>query len=793
MLPNPSRASSWDWVVSGTANWNDGSNWNPAIPPDVSGTATIANSGTAVVNAQAIYRELDMGDGGLLLSGGSLSGTKTYLGVGVGATVATVTGGTWTTGDFILGQTGSAALNISAGLVSVSGTFRSGATPGSTGSLVLTGSSANRGTLSVTKLVASSSTSSLTLNGGILQARADEDDFLSGYASNKIALGAGGVLVDTNGHDVGIQQSLSGNSSFTKTGAGTLHVEYVALTGQFAVNTGTVVVRSGGLQASTVIVGGPLGNGSLSIEDADVSASTIHLGVGSEASGSLSISEFSRVSTSNFALGNGALEIDGGELAVQGISTIGTGGPATVLMNKGVWSTRDMQLVAGSLGPLSFDMTGGLLNVTTGPLLILGYSTLNLTGGTIRARTITVGSGTVVKMNFDGGTLAAVANTGSFLSAGGPDSLNILEGGLFVNSGSFSIGILGALSGTGGLTKLGNGTLALTGTNTFQGGADLLSGTLSLGSASALGTSGTIAFNGGALQFGASNTTDYSARFSRADGQQFRVDTNGQSVTLASSLASTGGTFTKLGAGALTLSGSNGYTGGTFVNSGTLVAASDFAVGAGAVTVEGGVFLLTAGVDVPNDIILSGGGLSRSLTAGSNLAGTMDAASQLAGGTRDTSASILQGSLSVSGTVVTSFSGTSSAGNDELRVSDIYHLNGIGSDLFVLELSVAGLEKDVMLGWKDGSDLWVNAVAGNIENNAALAQQGFEGSFRDFQLDYGSNLSSYVGAWGIDVSAGRTSVWAVVNHNSEFAIIPEPSAAVLAAFTFGVMLLRRKR
>ena len=49
-----------------------------------------------------------------------------------------------------------------------------------------------------------------------------------------------------------------------------------------------------------------------------------------------------------------------------------------------------------------------------------------------------------------------------------------------------------------------------------------------------------------------------------------------------------------------------------------------------------------------------------------------------------------------------------------------------------------------------------------------------------------------LGSYGRDTTTG--SAWAVLNHNSEFGIIPEPTTWALLAFSLTiVMVLRRRR
>ena len=130
----------------------------------------------------------------------------------------------------------------------------------------------------------------------------------------------------------------------------------------------------------------------------------------------------------------------------------------------------------------------------------------------------------------------------------------------------------GVISGTGAVVASGAGTVVLAGTNTYTGGTTFAAGPLNAGSTGAFGSSGTLSFTGGTLQYSAANQTDYSARFSPAANQAYRVDTNGQNVTFASALTSSGGSLTKLGGGTLTLTANETYTGATTVGGGGTLA-----------------------------------------------------------------------------------------------------------------------------------------------------------------------------------------------------------------------------
>jgi autotransporter-associated beta strand protein len=135
------------------------------------------------------------------------------------------------------------------------------------------------------------------------------------------------------------------------------------------------------------------------------------------------------------------------------------------------------------------------------------------------------------------------------------------------------------------LTKSGSNTLNLSGDNfeetntdysSYIGETILNAGTFSLGNVDSIGTLKSVkpkfTFSGGTLQFSSNNTTDISSTFRNSANQSYKIDTNGQSVTLASTLTSSGGTFEKKGTGTLTLSGNNTYDGDTTISAGTLKA-----------------------------------------------------------------------------------------------------------------------------------------------------------------------------------------------------------------------------
>ena len=183
---------------------------------------------------------------------------------------------------------------------------------------------------------------------------------------------------------------------------------------------------------------------------------------------------------------------------------------------------------------------------------------------------ITINGGTLI---LKGAGLAPYINPAT-VAAGNNTITN--SGTLKYDAVAISDNISRVISGTGTL-QVNNGTLTLSGANTYSGNTLLSGGELIVGVAETPGTSGplgvggTISFTGGTLGFSVNNIFDYSSRCSAAAGQAYSFDTAGQNVTLATGLSSSGGTLTKVGSGTLTLTGTNTYTGLTTVGFGELV------------------------------------------------------------------------------------------------------------------------------------------------------------------------------------------------------------------------------
>jgi autotransporter-associated beta strand protein len=372
----------------------------------------------------------------------------------------------------------------------------------------------------------------------------------------------------------------------------------------------------------------------------------------------------------------------------------------------------------------------------------------------------------------------------NFASGGGTETIGSLSGSGTVSSvvaGTYNLvvggsanttfsGVINSGSGVIGLTKSGNGTLTLTGASGFTGGVAINAGTLGVGSANALGSSGTISFGGGTLQYSGGHTTDYSGRFSNAANQQYSIDTNGQNVTLASNLTSSGGSFTKLGGGNLILSGSSTYSGATTVSAGRL--SVNGSLGNTAVTVQSGAEVGGSGSIGGVVNVLAGGTLS----PGNSIQ------------------SLAVGATTFSGSSTFEYEYDSTDPASLAAAADLLVVNGnltINAGAILTLTDLAGspnpfVNYTTTFALISYSGAWNNGLFTYDGNELADGDWFLVGS-QEWQIDYNRMLSTGLANFTGDYLTGGSFV--------AITAVPEPStwAMALAGLAGSFLVMRRRR
>lgn len=162
--------------------------------------------------------------------------------------------------------------------------------------------------------------------------------------------------------------------------------------------------------------------------------------------------------------------------AYIGASATNTFTAASYAMKGGTLEMSNMRLGL-SIGPIvsNLDQSGGTINVKQldlGSILTTGTGNYTMTGGTLNIGSagITTTSN-LYAISIANGTIGATAEWSTYLDM-------TLAGPATFDSGVNKISLNGMLTGTGGITKKGGGTLVLAGLNDYTGATTVSAGTL---------------------------------------------------------------------------------------------------------------------------------------------------------------------------------------------------------------------------------------------------------------------------------------------------------------------------
>ncbi len=593
---------------------------------------------------------------------------------------------------------------------------------------------------------------------------------------------AGSYLIDVNMGGLGIVDSLAFNNSGYVLTSPDLHTITLSnataaisiAPGKTATIGANVTLTSPAMNQNSAVTGGGtlvLENGGTLINGGSVSSNVLNINgttVELRAGGSLQTSPINAIFV------QGTLNVVGG--AVNAVGTLGIGqnsaGAGTLTIGSGT-------VTALSTNGVRFGSNAG---TTPG-------GTLNLNGGVLTALKLAKGTGTVTTsvVNLNGGVLkAAAAAPVAFFT--GLQTANVRNGGAIIDSSGRSITIAqpllhstisGDAATDGGLTKLGAGTLTLTGANTYNGGTIIDGGTLQFDGGAlpqtggitinaggalaatgafstvaevlssgrlAAGSTGAIALAGDSgedinlagyagLRLGASINSTYFGVLTPA-GDTYRLGGGGAALKIGNENTLTGArNLSVSGLGTVIIASNNNYSGTTTIESGTLQLGDGFTSGTLGTTTSvangGTIAFNPAGIQTFDLPITGVGSLAKLGTGTLILSGnnSFTGTSALSGGDLQLAHANALGTSSVSsnlGTVQLQLSGG-------IVVSNTIRVSGSGRNLDGILKNVSGSNTLTDFGFFMTGGTRIHVEAGstlNLPNSIALAPTATAQSFR---------------------------------------------------------------
>jgi fibronectin-binding autotransporter adhesin len=267
--------------------------------------------------------------------------------------------------------------------------------------------------------------------------------------------------------------TISGGT-FNHTAVGQLRV------GTTTGGTGNLIMTGGVFNAVTPQMRiGAAGTGNMTLSNNAIfnltGAGTTYLGNNS-ANGTLTLSGSSQYNASGHVISVGQFGTGTGTLTMSGTSFL----------------SGDRLVLGGDNAPSA---NNGIINLNGGTLA---------TGTIRRGASSLVSSATSLVLRGNGGTVRAVSHTGNsdFLQG---VFVDLQAGGLTLDTNGVDITVTNSMSGVGGLTKTGAGTLTLSGVSTYTGVTGIQAGTVRLGVSDAINVASNVVLSGGRLGFSTGN------------------------------------------------------------------------------------------------------------------------------------------------------------------------------------------------------------------------------------------------------------------------------------------------
>jgi autotransporter-associated beta strand protein len=425
--------------------------------------------------------------------------------------------------------------------------------------------------------------------------------------------------VDTGGHILTVEDNnagaaattysgvISGDGGLTKTGTETVILSggvANTFTGTTTVSAGTLVLDKGA-DGTTAVAGNVTIDGGTLRWDEDnqvADASTITM-----TSGAMDLNDMDETITS-FSNSGGTFTTGSGHLVGTGATITWSGGINTVNAD-GVVEDSHIVISGGTntVEGQGAGITGGILQLNAGGtgLEMSNGSTLTLDSDVNDAGKLLLKG----NVSSSGAAMVTIASSGVAANAGTVDLDGDTRTFTIADGAAATDMEIGAVVTNGGIAKAGDGTLLLSGVNTYTGATTVNAGTLQAGivdQAFGVGSAVTMADAASAiLDLNDLNQTIGSLAGGGATGGNVTLGSGTLTVGDATSTTYAGvisetGSIVKEGAGTLILSGANSYTGATTINTGTLQAdhANALGTGAGGVTNNATLAIGTTDLDI---------------------------------------------------------------------------------------------------------------------------------------------------------------------------------------------------